>query len=254
MYKSYFKIGWRNLQRNKGYSLINIGGLAIGMTVAILIGMWIYDELSFNQYHQHYPRIVQIMKGANFDGKTYRGQRYLPYPLIEELQTTYADNFKYIVPCQYADDFLSSGDKTISGKGAYMGDGAPEMLTLKMLQGSRTGLKDPHSILLSVSLAKALFGDADPINNVIQMNNNLDVKVTGVYEDLPYNSAFKDVKFLAPWPLYVDNNGWMKNQGWENHFLFIYGEIAANTTMEKVNENIHEAELKVIREHTKPCK
>ena len=60
MYKSYFKIGWRNLVRDKGYSLINVGGLALGMTVAILIGLWVYDELSFNQYHKNYDRIAQV--------------------------------------------------------------------------------------------------------------------------------------------------------------------------------------------------
>src|SRR5258708_39713179 len=60
MYKSYFKIGWRNLLRNKGYSFINIGGLAIGMTVAMLIGLWVFDEISFNKYHTNYDRIAQI--------------------------------------------------------------------------------------------------------------------------------------------------------------------------------------------------
>src|SRR5689334_3352752 len=57
MYKSYIKIAWRNLFRNKGYSIINIGGLAIGMVVAMLIGLWIYDELSYNKYHKNYNTI-----------------------------------------------------------------------------------------------------------------------------------------------------------------------------------------------------
>jgi len=247
MYKSYFKIGWRNLLRNKGYSLINIGGLAIGMVVAILIGLWIYDELSFNKYHKNYDRIVQIMKGSSYEGKTYLGQRHLPFPLIEELQTTYADNFKHIVPYQRGDNFLSVGEKTISRSGVFAGKGAPEMLTLKMVDGTWSGLEDPHSIMLSISSAKALFGEGDPINKVIQFNNKIDVKVTGVYEDLPYNSEFNRVNFFMPWDLQVANNPWMKDQGWENHFLFIYAEIASNTSIERVNENIREAELKVIR-------
>ena len=116
-----------------------------------------------------------------------------------------------------------------------------------MRSGTWSGLKDPHSILLSHSAAKALFGDDDPINKVIQYNNKIDVKVTGVYEDLPYNSAFYKTNFFLPWDLHVANNQWMKNQGWENHFLFIYAEIAPNTSLEQVSENIREAELKVIR-------
>lgn len=247
MYKSYFKIGVRNLLRNKGYSLINIGGLAMGMSIAVLIGLWIHDELSFNKYHKNYGRIVQVMKGMTFEGKSYLGQRHLPFPLIEELQTNYSDNFKHIVPLQYGDGFLSVGDNTISRSGAFAGKGIAEMLTLDMLHGTRTGLKDPHSILMSESTAKALFGDTDPIDKIIQFNNKIDLKVTGIYRDLPYNSNFYNNGYFIPWDLQVSTNEWMKNQGWENHFLFIYAEIAENTTVEKVNEKVREAELKVIR-------
>ena len=109
MYRSYFKIGLRNLLRNKGYSVINIGGLAIGMVVAILIGLWIYDELSFNKYHKNYDRIVQILKGGTYEGKFYQGQRHLPFPLIEELQTTYASNFKHIIPFRTGGYFFDVG-------------------------------------------------------------------------------------------------------------------------------------------------
>ncbi|MBL0740404.1 ABC transporter permease [Chryseolinea lacunae] len=247
MIRNYLSIALRNLRKNPGYSFINIGGLAAGMTVAILIGLWVVDELSFNKVHENYPRIVQIMKGGNFEGKFYTGQRHLPFPLIEELETNYAANFKHIVPSQQSDNLLTLGDKTISQSGAYMGAGAAEMLSLKMLSGTRSGLNDPHSILMSASAAKALFGDAEPLNKMIQIDTETDVKVTGVYEDLPYNSNFESVKVILPWSLKMITNGWMKDQGWSNHFLFIYAEIAPNTTLERVNENIREAELKVIR-------
>ena len=67
MFQSYFKIGWRNLLKNKGYSLINIGGLAMGMAVALLIGFWILDELSFNRYHQNYDTIGKVYRLNNFE-------------------------------------------------------------------------------------------------------------------------------------------------------------------------------------------
>ena len=73
MYKSYFKIGWRKLLRNKGYTSINIGGLALGMTVAMLIGLWIYDELSFNKYHKNYDRIARILFHGTDKGEGWRG-------------------------------------------------------------------------------------------------------------------------------------------------------------------------------------
>ena len=69
MYKTYFKIGWRNLLRNKRYSFVNIGGLAMGMAVAILIGLWIHDELDFNKYHKNYNSIARVMRSLNMNGE-----------------------------------------------------------------------------------------------------------------------------------------------------------------------------------------
>ena len=81
MYKSYFKIGWRNLLKNKGYSFINIGGLALGMAVAMLIGLWMHDELIFDSYHPNHDRIAQVMRHELFNG----GIRQL-YPILRSWQ------------------------------------------------------------------------------------------------------------------------------------------------------------------------
>ena len=100
MLKNYFTIAWRNLVKTKGYSFINIGGLALGMSVALIIGLWVNDELSFNKYHDNYDQIAQVMKAGTFQGKHYSGQDYLQFPMLHELQTTYGSNFKYVVPQQ----------------------------------------------------------------------------------------------------------------------------------------------------------
>src|SRR5262249_41633955 len=152
---SYFKIGWRNLLKNKVYSAINIGGLALGLTVAGLISLWVYDELSFNTYHKNYPRIVQIMKGGMYQGRYYTGQRHLPYPLIAELQSVYGSNFKHIVPFRGEDNVLTIDDKVIGAVGANVGPEAPAMWSFEMIEGNRDGLKEMHSIMLSRSAAEA---------------------------------------------------------------------------------------------------
>ncbi|WP_276374777.1 ABC transporter permease [Chryseolinea sp. H1M3-3] len=247
MYQSYFKIGWRNLLKNKGYSVINIGGLAVGMTIAILIGLWVYHELSFNKYHKNYDRIAQVMKGGTREGTLFSGGLSLPYPLIDVLKTSYAANFKHIVEAlQPREYILSSGETKISRTGQFLGAGLPEMLSLEMLRGNWNCLQDPHSILLSASAAKALYGDADPTGKVLKINTEMDVKVTGVYRDLPHNTKFHDVKFFAPWELALLHNAWIKDQPWDNHFLYIYCEIAPNTSFESVSKMIVEAEMKVI--------
>ncbi len=249
MFKSYFKIGWRNLLKNKGYAAINIGGLAIGMAVAMVIGLWVHDELTFNTYHQNYDRIAQVMKGGVFEGKRYSGQMSLPFPLIGELQTTYSATFKHIIPVSGQwDHVLSIKDKKISKTGMYVEKGAPEMLTLRMKYGSWDGLKDPRALLLSVSTANALFGDIDPRDKDIVLDNDKTMKIAGVFEDLPKNSAFYGIQFFGSWEFYFAESPWMKDQGWENHFLQVYAEIQPNTTYEQVNAAIKDAEARVIRE------
>ena len=113
MYKSYFKIGWRKLLRNKGYSFINIGGLATGMTVAILIGLWIHDELSFNKYHKNYDSIAQIWRGG-IDPATSEivGGHAVQYPLGPVLRSEYQRYFKHAVRAWWIGDFTL----TIDGK------------------------------------------------------------------------------------------------------------------------------------------
>lgn len=248
MIRSYFKIAWRNLLKNKGYAVINIGGLAIGMAVAMVIGLWVNDEVTFNEYHQNYRTIARVIKGGMWEGKHYIGQESLPFPLIGELQTNYASSFKHIVPVTWrSEQVLSIPDKKINKTGMYVEKGMPEMLTLKMKYGSWTGLEDPLSLLLSASTAQALFGDIDPRDKDVLVDNENSLRVTGVYEDLPKNSAFHGVEYFGSWEFYYSKSPWMKEQGWENHFITIYAEIQSNTTIDKVNATIKDAEMKVIK-------
>jgi ABC-type antimicrobial peptide transport system permease subunit len=243
MFKNYFKIAWRNLVRAKGYSFINIGGLAVGMAIAMLIALWIYDELSYNKFHKNYDTLAQVMRKESFNGEgstSGSSQR----PLEAELHNKYGSNFKHIVMSRYEEGhILSVGDKKISQTGKFMQAGAPEMLSLKMLRGTWAGLKDMASIMLSASTAKALFGDADPMHKTIRMDNSTDVTVTGVYEDLPYNTDFKNVKFLSTWDLTIAQNEWIKDavDKWDNTSFLMYIQIAPNTTFEGVAEKIRNA-------------
>jgi putative ABC transport system permease protein len=244
MLRNYFKIAWRNLINNKGYSAINIGGLAIGMAVAILIGLWIYDELSFNKDHKNYNRIAQVMILSNFNGQRFSSNA-LPRPLEQELRIKYGANFSHIVMTRWNEShILSTGDKKLSQTGRFMQEGAPEMLSLKMLSGNWNGLKDPHSIILSSSAAKALFGDENAMNKMMRIDNHMDVKVTGIYEDLAYNTEFNDVKFISTWDLLMANNKWMQEASgqWGNSSFLMYVQIQPNTTYEAVTSIIKNAE------------
>lgn len=248
MLKNYFTIAWRNLVKTKGYSFINIGGLSLGMSVALIIGLWVNDELTFNKYYDNYDHIAQVMKAGTFQGKYYSGQDYLQYPLLHELKTTYGANFKYVVPRQGTyESILSIGDRKLSKTGTNIGEDAPEMFTWKMTYGNRSGLKDPQSIMISESTANALFGAGDPVGRTVKLNNNRDVTISGVFEDFPRNSEQYGLQFALPWEAYLINNPWVRDQGWQNHFFQIYVQIHPTTTFEKVAANIKDLEINATR-------
>jgi putative ABC transport system permease protein len=248
MLKNYFTIATRNLIKTKGYSFINIGGLALGLSVALIIGLWVNDELTFNKYHDNYDQIAQVMKGSSYQGRHYLGQRSLQFPMLHELQSTYGANFKYVVPRQgnYG-AILSIDDKKISKRGANIGEDAPEMFTWKMIYGTRAGLKDVQSIMISESTADALFGESDPIGKTVKIDNEKDVTISGVFEDFPKNSDLYGLQFARPWQAYILDNPWVKDQGWQNHFFQIYVQIQPTSNFESVGANIMDLEINATR-------
>jgi putative ABC transport system permease protein len=249
MIKNYFKISLRTLAKNKAYSFINITGLAMGMAVAMLIGLWIYDELSYDRYHKNFDRIVQVLQHQTSNGVT-KTQNAVPYPLGDELRNKYGSDFKHILMSTWTSPhILAFGDRRVSKSGNYIEPGAPEMLTLKMLSGTWAGLKEPNSIMISRSVADALFGEADPMDKVIKMDNNQNVKVTGVYEDLPYNTTFRNMTFLAPWSLYEITNPSLKTMEdpWRPNNFQIFAQLNEHADVDKVSARIRDVKKKNIR-------
>jgi ABC-type antimicrobial peptide transport system permease subunit len=252
MIRNYFKIAFRNLLKHKGYSFINIFGLATGMAVAMLIGLWVWDELSYDKYHKNYDRIAKVMQRGVFNGDFGAGG-HMPIPLENELRTVYGTDFTHVVMSSWTNEhILAYDEKKFTKKGNYLSPEAPEMFSLKMLKGTRTGLKEPSSILLSESVALALFGDTDPLGKIMKIDNKLNVKVTGVYEDLPYNTDFRDMTFIAPWDLYVSTQGWVKrakdNAEWNNNSWQMLVQIAPNTDFKAITEKIKNIKIKHVPE------
>lgn len=252
MYKSYFKIGWRNLVRDKGYSFINIGGLALGVAVAMLIGLWVNDELSHNKHHEHYQGIAAVLQNNTIDGKieTYSNQSY---QLGAELRNSYGNYFKRVVMSYPSSSILSSGEKKFTVKGSFMDAEAPELLSLQMVHGTRGGLQDVTSILLSASMARTFFGADDPIGKVLQLDNSVDLKVAGVYQDMPGNSDFKDeLFFIAPLDIEVKRGN--RFLGWGNNWLQVFVQLAENVDMAQAATGIKDAKIKNVTEYDRRFK
>ncbi|MEJ0106106.1 MAG: ABC transporter permease [Bacteroidota bacterium] len=244
MIKNYFKIAFRNLVKNKFSSLINIGGLAAGMTVAILIGLWIYDEVSFNKNFKNYDRIAQVMQNFTMNGETGSGIT-VPHPMGEELRKSFGGDFKNVTMASWNEShILSFGDKKLTRSGTFFEPSALEMFSVKIINGAKNGLDDPSSILLSASSAKAYFGTADPIGNPIKIDNNQEAKVTGVYEDFPANSSLADVSFIASWQLFASIRGFKNDTDpWRCNCYLGYTQLADNADIKKVSAKIKDIKL-----------
>lgn len=240
MLKNYIKIAFRNLDRSRGYSFINIIGLTVGISVTMLIGMWVYDEISYNTYHKNYNHIAQVYQHQINNGEV-NTSVLVPRPLAQELKTTYKGDFKHVVRAWFEmNHTLSVDDQKISRNGTFMDDGALEMLSIKMLKGSWKSLEDPTSIVLSESTSKALFGDVDPMGKSMRIDNTMDVKVTGIYEELPGNSRFSSLQFISTWEFWVSSNyTWMKadEDNWSSA-ISIFVEIQPKTKFEAVSSKI----------------
>jgi putative ABC transport system permease protein len=242
MLKNYIKIAWRNLLKNKVYSSINILGLALGMAVAMLIGLWIWDETTFDTYHENYKTVSQVKNTQVFSGHT-TTQEAVAYPLAAEMRTKYPNDIKRLALTSWNETFgIKSGEKSLSSVGIWTQPDLPEMLSIKMLKGRRDALKDPSSTLIAQSLAQALFGNADPMNKTIRINNKADVKVAGVYEDLPHNTTFYDVKILNAWDKYVEIESWLRESAaqWDNHSFRLYAQISSKSDFKNVNAKIED--------------
>ena len=126
MLKNYFKTAWRNLIRSKGYSAINVGGLAVGMAVALAIGLWVHDELSYNKYFKNYDRIAQVWQHATFNGEI-SSQTANPALMGPEIKAKYGNDFKYVVQASWEGGHLLSigNNATISQQGMYFESDAP---------------------------------------------------------------------------------------------------------------------------------
>ncbi len=250
MLKNYFKIAFRNLLKNKIYSIINISGLAIGMAVAIIIGLWIHDEVSWNDYFTNKSTVAQMIQSQTFNGKTGTGPA-IPRPLEFELRENYADYFKHIVMSSWNNSvYLKVGDKSISRDGNFMQEEAPALLDLKMIKGDHASLKEVNSILLSETLAKDLFGDEDPIGKPVTVNYEGDLMVTGVYEDIPETTSFSDLQYIGNWEMMVQTYEWMRNakDQWGNNSFQLFVQVHDNATVKSVSEIIKDAKLKAAGE------
>lgn len=187
MLKNYLKIAWRNLYKNKVFSLIHILGLTIGITVCMMIFLFIMNEFSVDRFHQKGKNIYRVMRGSD---AVKMKIPYLSGPYAPALLNDFPNEIKKAVRVMTSQGMITSGNRAFNEKKLYAVDSDFfSLFTFPLLKGdAATALKDPGSVVLTESTAKKYFGDQDPMGKVIELDKHLQLKVTGVAKDLPSNS------------------------------------------------------------------
>ncbi|HEV2832623.1 MAG TPA: ABC transporter permease, partial [Hanamia sp.] len=190
MFKNYFKIAWRNLMKNKVFSLINILGLTIGITVCMMIFLFIMNEYSFDNFHKEGKNIYRVMRGFEDKGAV-KNVSYLSGPYGPALANDFPGTIKKVVRVDPSNALISFGDEAFNEKKVYVTD--PNFFTFftfPLLKGNPGDvLKDPGSVVLTETTAKKYFGNIDnAMGKVVEMDKDYQLKVTGIAKDVPSNS------------------------------------------------------------------
>jgi len=229
MFQNYLKISLRNIQRNKGYSLINIAGLAIGIACCTLIMLWVQDELSYDRFHEN----ASDLYAATFSN----GSTVTPTALANFLKSTYPEIIHASRFVNMGRNLLKYQETEINENDGIMVDpGFLDMFTIKFLKGDpETALNDPNSIVISDRLADKYFGKQDPIDRTMTFEARIDVRVTGVFEDYPLNSHIR-CSYILPLAL---SKAWNRNLNtWAYNNIRTYVQLRDRTPVETVDAKI----------------
>jgi putative ABC transport system permease protein len=226
MFKNYFLVTLRNLRKNGFYSFINIAGLSIGITCSILILLWVFDETSFNKFFPKYDRLYQVWVNAKFDGKI-SSWTSVPLPTYEAMKAADANISRATVTDWGGSHLLTVGENKLIKKGYYTSEEFLQMFEFPLLTGNADQvMADPRSIVITQATAKALFGDEDPINKIIRVDNENDLKVTGILKDIPTNASFQ-FDFLMTWKFREQVSEWVRRNttNWGNYSFQVFLEL-----------------------------
>jgi putative ABC transport system permease protein len=199
MLKNYIKIAFRNLKRYKGYSLINIAGLATGIACCLLILLLVRDDLRFDRFHEHKSQIYRVI--VQEPGRFYMGLDYFavtPAPLASALKEEYPEVIAATKIYQSNDVIMSTKDKRFYEDGfLWADDRFFDIFTFPFLRGDPSkALSEPYSMVISERMAHKYFGDEDPIGKIMALSNRYDFTVAGIMKDIPQNSHLR-FDFLA---------------------------------------------------------
>ena len=233
MFRNYLKTTFRNLWKNKGYSFLNIFGLAIGIACAALIFLWVEDELNYNDYFSNQKNLYKIKDSQTYDGTTFTFDA-TPGPLAAGIKNE-IPGIKNTARTTWGNQSLFTlSDKNIYEAGMYVDPSFLSMFQLKFIHGNpSTAFQQLYSIVISEKMANKFFGSTDVLGKSLRVDNKQNYLVSGVIQDLPENVSFK-FDWLAPFKIFEDQNSWL--QQWGSNGVVTYVETDASANIPIINK------------------
>ena len=239
MFRNFLVVALRNLFRNRLYSITNVLGLSIGIACSILILLWVFDELSYDNFHPNGDRLHLVMVRTTFDGKVHAWNS-LPLPTYKALQTEHSNILHTAITDRGGEHLLTVGEKKIVMNGMAVSEQFLDMFRFPLIYGNKTNiLDDISSVIITESTAKALFGDEDAMGQIIRIDDKREMKVAGVLKDIPNNSSL-EFDFLIPWRNKLQDVPWINETAdkWIGYSMPVYIEINDATRKADVEEGI----------------
>jgi putative ABC transport system permease protein len=235
MLKNYFKIAFRNLFRNKGFSIINISGLVIGMASAVLILLWVQNEVSYDRFHEKNERLYEVW-GSNISDGALQSSVYTPQLMGPALKNDYPEIENTSRVSWDMSILFGYGDKHVKASGYWVDPSFLTMFSFPLLRGdAKTALNDPHSLVITEKMSKKLFGDENPIGKVLKFDNSENFFVTGLLKDLPNNTDF-NFEFLES-ATFMESKHYL-DADWTDVSIRTYVLLKPNTKLADVNSKI----------------
>ncbi|NUM68207.1 ABC transporter permease [candidate division KSB1 bacterium] len=234
MFKNELKIALRNLLRHKGYSFINVVGLAIGMACCILILLWVRDELSYDSFHPESDRIYRVVQEQRFSGSAQQ-VAVVAAPVAPALAHDFPE-VEIAVRVRPRTHLVSFGAKKFFGERiAYADSNVFKLFAFPLLRGNpETALATPRSVVITESMAKKYFGAEDPVGKVLRFDNRYDYAVTGIMQDIPFNSHIR-ADALATFTVFNDEP-WINK--WGVNLLWTYLRLQDGVSPQALNEKL----------------
>jgi len=235
MFNNYLKIAFRSLLRNKGYSFINIFGLAIGITCASIIFLWVENEVNYDSVFPNKDQIYNILTNQKYKGKTYTFNA-TPGTLAQALKEE-VPGVIYATRVTNNKRLFSFGDKAIYKNGLFVGPDFLKIFSLKFIEGNiANAFTDVNGIVLTHKTAIQIFGkQQNIIGKTLRLDNNKNYKITGVVADLPENVSLK-FDWIAPFASFAQGKDYLKH--WGENSVETYIELAKNANLMAISKTI----------------